>query len=334
MTEQVLIQTSGAITMSAPGLYSGIPMGAYLADPCPVPSLNATTAITMIQESPLHGWTFHPRHPKPQPREDSQEANIGTVAHAMLLERSEDCAVMLDPNDYIGKRGGVPKGYTNDAIREARDAVYAEGKTPLLPHQMEACRSMRDAALAYLEALKKNRRGRVIAQAFEHGESETVAVAQEGPIWLRCRPDWISNDRGVAVHLKTTARSAKPTTFIRGLLPSMGYDLALSFYQRVIAGAIGQAPETYCILAQEQSPPYACSLIGLNPQYAEIMEQKIELAIATWARCMKTGEWPGYPTEICYAEPKPWQIAEAEEEMIEGFLGKPDPAQMEHGIQA
>lgn len=318
--------------IDTPGLYSGIPMAAYLADPCIAPSLNATTAITLLQQSPLHAWTYHPRHPKPQPREDSHEANIGTVAHAMLLERSEENVVMLDPKDYIGKRGGIPKGYTNDAIREARDAAYAEGKTPLLPPQMDACRAMRDAALAYLADLKKDRRGRVIAEAFEQGESETVAVAQEGPIWLRCRPDWISNDRSVAVHLKTTARSAKPSTFIRGLLQSMAYDVALAFYQRVIAGAIGQAPEVYCILAQEQAPPYACSLIGLNPEYAAIVEQKVETAVTTWARCMSSGKWPAYPTEICYAEPRPWQLAEAEEEMIEGF-GKPDPLQVEHGFQ-
>lgn len=316
-----------------PDLYSGIPMAEYLADPCIAPSLNSSTAIRLLQQSPLHAWTYHPRHPKPQLREESHEASIGTVAHAMLLEGSEDCAVLLDPNDYIGKRGGVPKGYTNDAIREARDSVYAEGKTPLLPHQLDACRAMRDAALAYLGELKKHPRGRVIANAFEQGESETVAVAQEGPIYLRCRPDWISNDRGVAVHLKTTARSAKPESFIRGLLPSMGYDLSLGFYQRVIAGAIGAAPEVYCILAQEQAAPFACSLIGLDSAYAAIVEEKIERAVTTWARCMASGKWPAYPAEISYAQPTPWQLAQAEEEMIQGF-GKADPLQAEHGMQA
>lgn len=319
--------------IDAPGLFSAIPMSAYLADPCIVPSLNSSTAVTLKQHSPLHAWARHPRNPKPIPREDNKETSIGSVAHALLLEGSEDSVFVCDPQDYPSeKTGSTPKGWTNKAIQTAKAKAIDDGLTPLLLSEMETCRSMRDAALAYIASLKKNPRGRLIAEAFEQGESEITAVAEEGPTWLRCRPDWMSNDRSVVVHLKTTARSARPETFIRGLLPSMSYDFTLAFYARVIASAAGIVPTTHCILAQEQDPPYACSLIGLNPEYTELMDALVENAVRTWAQCMKSGKWPGYPTEICYAEPRPWQIAEAEGDVFRS-LKDMDPVQAVAGLE-
>jgi hypothetical protein len=308
-----------------PGIISGLPMSEYLADPCPVPSLSSGCACTLLQQSPFHAWACHPRNPKPLPRDGSRVASIGTVAHALLLENCEDSVAVLDPQDYIGKRGGVPKGFTNDAIRDARDAAIADGKTPLLIEDMQSCRAMRDAALEYVARSE-------IASAFKSGEAEATAIAQEGAVWLRCRPDWITHDKSVVVHLKTTARSARPESFIRGLLPSMGYDIALGFYARVIAAASGIVPDVHCILVQEQEPPYACSLIGLSPAYVDIVDRQVEQAISTWRECMRTNHWPAYPTRIAYAEPKPWQIADAEEQEIRNFM--PDPLQERHGVQA
>lgn len=312
------------LRLDAPGVFSGIPMDVYLTDPVAVPSLSSSVAITLIQQSPFHAWARHPRNPKCLSRDESRVASIGTVAHALLLEKSEDQVVVLDPQNFIGKRGGIPKGYTNDAIREARDDALAEGKTPLLLEDMITCRAMRDAAQEYIAHSE-------LAGVFDAGESEATVVAQEGATWLRCRPDWISHDKSVVVHFKTTARSARPESFIRGLLPSMGYDLALAFYGRVIAGATGVVPKIHCILAQEQDPPYCCSLIALSPAYADITDGQIDRAIITWRDCMRTGRWPAYPSRICYAEPKPWQMAEAEEEQI-NFYAR-DPEQVKHGIQ-
>lgn len=315
-----------------PGLISGLPMSAYLADPVVSPSLSSSIAITLLQDSPFHAWANHPRSPKPITRKGNKEASIGSVAHALILEKSDADVVVIDPRDYPskpkrkGEAGSIPKGWTNVAIREAQQAVLEDGKTPLLPDEMQTCRNMVEALHEYVARSE-------IAGVFDGGEAETTAVSQEGPVWLRARPDWITHDRRIVVHLKTTARSARPDRFIRGLLPSMGYDLALAFYQRVIAGATGVMPEKYCILVQEQTPPFCPSLISLSPAYASIVEGEIDRAINTWSECMRKGYWPAYPTRICYAEPKPWQIADAEEAAIEHFMTPNDPLQEEHGVQ-
>lgn len=317
-----------------PGIFSALPMGTYLADPCPAPSLSSSIAVKLLQDSPFHAWAHHARNPKCIPRKASKEMNLGTVAHALALEKSVADVVVIDPKDYPsrpkrkGEAGSIPRGWTNVAIKEARGIAIEDGKTPLLPDEMQTCRNMVEALLEYVERSE-------IRGVFDHGESEVTAIAQEGPVWLRCRPDWITHDKSIIVHLKTTARSAKPERFARGLLPSMGYDLALAFYQRVIAGAVGGSTvPRYCILVQEQTPPYCPSLVSLNPEYESIMVREIETAVTTWRECMRTNRWPAYPTRIHYAEPKPWQIAEVEEREIEGFLGTPDPLQIEYGVQA
>ena len=58
---------------------------------------------------------MHPRLGKVV-RHEEEKFDLGTAAHAMLLEGDEAIAV-IDPQDHIGPRGGVPKGWTNDSIR-------------------------------------------------------------------------------------------------------------------------------------------------------------------------------------------------------------------------
>lgn len=313
------------MTIDKAGIYSGLPMAAYLADPCVEPSLSSSIAITMLQKSPFHAWANHARNPKRITRDDSKVADIGSVAHELLLEKSENSVCVINPEDYPGKRGGVPVGWTNDAIREARDAARAEGKTPLLLEDMDTCRAMLAAANEFIARSQ-------IAGVFDAGEAEAVAISQEDDVWLRCRPDWLTHDKSLAVHLKTTARSAEPDSFIRGLLCSMGYDVALAFYARVIEGATGSAPSS-CILVQEQAAPYACSLIGLSPGMMDIAERKVEQAIKTWRRGIHTNCWPAYPTSICYAEPRDWQLYEIEDRELRAAAERGDTLQEEYGLQ-
>jgi hypothetical protein len=76
-------------------------------------------------------------------------------------------------------------------------------------------------------------------------------------------------------------------------------------------------------LVQEQSAPYACSLIGLSPAAHDLAERKLARALQIWSACQKTGKFPAYPLQICYAEPNPWQLAEAEEAEIQGHAADP-----------
>jgi len=63
----------------------------------------------------------------------------------------------------------------------------------------------------------------------------------------------------------------------------------------------------------EIDTPYLSCFVGLNPQYQEMAEQKIETGLALWKKMLKEDSWEGYPKRICYLEPRPWVMAQWEE---------------------
>src|SRR5262245_50563917 len=82
-------RTSVPMTMiDGPGIYD-IPLAEYLADPCPAPSLSASIAHILLSQSPRHAWEAHPRlNPHYEP-EEAEAFDLGTAAHAYLLEGAE-----------------------------------------------------------------------------------------------------------------------------------------------------------------------------------------------------------------------------------------------------
>lgn len=291
-----------------PGLYD-IPMALYVADAlCAVPTLSAGCAHDIETLSPAHGWKFHPRNPDHAKGDRSNVADTGTAAHAIVLEGSEACIELIDPEKYPARNGNIPDGYTNPAIRAARDQAHAEGKTPILKADIAPIRAMAEVCHEFISKSE-------LADAFRAGSAEQTVIAQEGATWLRCRPDWLTDDGRFYVSFKTTPGRCQPASYIKFRLSSLGYDMAMAFYQRVITGATGIAPEAR-LLVQETKPPYACCVIGLSPALQSICELKVDRAIRTWERCMKSGRWPAYDTRTHFAEPSPWIAADAEERDI------------------
>jgi hypothetical protein len=274
------------------GIFSDVPLAAYLADPAPIPSLSAGCAQTLISRSPLHAWIEHPRLNPAYEREEDTKFDIGTAAHEALLQGLDRCEV-IQADDWRTK-----------AAKEARDAARAAGKIPLLTKHYEPLAVMVEAAKAFIETTE-------LAGLFDDGEAEATVLWDEGATWFRARPDWLSADRRLIVHYKTCT-CAQPDAFIRGPLTALGYDTTLAFYERGLAAVTGGDPRSV-ILAQETKPPHSCTLIGLSPAFASIASGKVARAVQLWERCMKSGRWPSYPSQIHYAEPKPWQLAEEEE---------------------
>ena len=305
-------------TISEPGLYTAaeLPMADYLADPCPVPSLSSGAAHRLLTRTPKHVWWEHPRLGKHQ-RDDSAAADIGSVAHDLLLG-GEGKICVLDPVEHRSKPtkadpdGSIPVGWTNGAMRAARDEARSNGLTPILPGEYGAARNMAAAAHEFLA-------GSDLAGVLDSGEGESTIIAQVDGVWLRSRPDWMNYDMRVMLHYKTTQASASPEPFIRGVMESMGYDVSLAFYRLAFEAATLEAPETqvnswqHLILVQEQTAPYACSLIGLDPSKWAIADDKVRRAIELWKLCTKHNRWPAYSGYVHYATPTAWQLAQAEE---------------------
>ena len=271
------------------------PMKDYLA----IRALSSGLVHTLLTQSPYHAhWQFE--HPED---ESSTAADIGTAIHSALLE-GLDVVEKIIPEMYPAKNGKIPEGWTNPAIKEARDVARAAGKVPLLPDDAD---HVTDAVIAIRGQLARTE----LAGVFESGEPELTVRWAEDPNGVSCklRADWL-NDR-FHVSLKTTDGSGRPDSFIRRCLGPLGYDTSLAFYERGLRTTGWQGESR--ILVAEQNPPFRISVIGLSPARQAYCETRVQRAIEAWQRGMATGRWPAYPTQTAFAELMPWEdAAEAE----------------------
>lgn len=273
-----------------PGIHLGVSAASYHADCCVEPSLSASIAHVLLTQSPMHAWYAHPRlNPHYKPYHDSR-FDIGTAAHAMLLEQDQSRIVVLEFDDYRKK----------DA-KAARDAARVAGKTPILAKHHAACDAMVRAAHNAVDASE-------VAGVFDSGAPEQTCIWQDGGAHCRSRFDWLNGDGSIILDYKT-AESAAPDGFIRRM-PSLGYMTQAAFYLRG-ARANGLNPR-FVFMVQEIEPPYACSFVALSPTMQEIADAAVEQALEIWRECVSTGKWPGYPQRICYAEPTTWQMQDHE----------------------
>jgi len=275
-----------------PGIYD---IGAlkYHADPAAQPSLSSSIAKILITQSPRHAWLAHPRLNPNYVREEDSRFDLGTAAHAMLLER-RDNVVWVEADDWRTK-----------AAREMRDTTRALGRLPLLVKYKPVLQEMVAQAALTLQASE-------LGDILTTGKAEQTLVWKDGDAWCRARLDLLSADRRVILDYKST-ENAEPEAFIRQI-GRLGYDVQAGYYTRglnIVTSPSGVEP-TFIFLAQEITPPYECSLIALSNAYREIAQAKVARAIRLWSYCLARNEWPGYGTQIRYAEPTAWQIAEAE----------------------
>lgn len=278
-----------AVTNLGAGIFT-ISADTYHADPCERPSLTSSIARILINESPLHAWTSHP---KLNPEYESAEAShfdIGTAAHALLLEGAANVAV-VDAKDWRTK-----------AAQEQRDAAYASGKQPLLAHQWADVERMVAAARTQLEAIDAR------PPIFADGQAERSLIWDEHGVICRARLDWLRDDFEAIDDYKTTSRTANPESFSRTLF-NMGYDVQAAFYLRGLEALTGAVAQWRWIV-QEIDPPYGLSVVSLTPAALDLAQSKVDFAIERWRECVESGEWRGYPTEVCYAELPGWAEAQ------------------------
>jgi hypothetical protein len=286
--------------LEQPGIYT-IGEADYHADPCGLPSASSSILNILATQSAAHARLAHPRLNPDHVEEETERFDIGKAAHAMLLE-DEDRMIKIDPRDYPSARGTIPEGWTNKAIRAARDAARAQGKYPVLADTYQSICDMVQVARSFLAQT-------TFSELVQEMLAEQTLIWREGHYWCRARPDWLTH--GWLVNYKTTD-NAHPDSWSRNRLTQLGFDLQAAWYLRGYR-ALTEIQADYCFLLQEIAPPYACSLVGVSPAMLELGRTKVDIAFQKWRRCLELNNWPAYPVEICWADPQPWQLARQEE---------------------
>ena len=274
--------------ITAPGVYT-MDAATYHADPCPDPSLSCSIAKMLCLDSAAHAQHAHPRL-NPQAIEDHDEKfDIGTAAHALLLE-GRDAIAVIDAKDY-----------RTNAAKDARDAAYAAGQTPLLIGRWTDVQAMVAATRAQLAAYTDG-----AAAMFTNGKPEqTVIWKEDGDVWCRARLDWLRFDArtlsapAAIDDFKTTSASANPETWTRSLFFA-GTDVQAAWYRRGVKAVTG-VDAVFRFAVQETYAPYALSVVSLGPDALMLAEKKILYALEAWRAARKKNEWTGYPRRTCYA---------------------------------
>jgi hypothetical protein len=286
-----------------------IPAAQYHMDVAPQPSLSSSIAQVLLRESPLKARHSHPRLNPNYRAENDSKFDLGTCAHAVLLEQDSSKIVVIDPEQYPSKEGKAPAGWTNNAIRAARDNAYAAGKTPLLKGHYADVKAMVDVAQEFI----RSSRVRDFWNA-EDAKSELTCIWQEGSIWLRARLDRLSIEKRFIGDYKSTT-DVSPEAFSRQIL-RMGYHIQDAFYRRA-AKALGIESPRFVFLAQSCEEPYECTLHDCHPALQEIADAEVVRAIGIWRDCIKTGKWPSYSGEVHSAMPTSYMMQEHEQRLQE-----------------
>jgi len=270
------------------GIHSNITSAEYHAD---TTTLSYSGAKLLLPPSTPAHFKYQLDNPSPPKR----HYDFGHAAHRFLLGEGEEI-VPVDADDWRTK-----------AAKEQAESARDEGKVPLL-------RAEFDKALAMVDALHANPDA---AALFKSGVAERAMYATdtESGVRLRGRADWLTYGDGelLIVDYKTTT-SADPDTFERASTKYKYYLQAVWYRDLAIAIELHNNP-VFVLVAQEKTPPFLSSVMRFDD--IAIAEGRLlkRQAIETYARCIETGVWPGYPTGIQVISVSPWAYSEDDIEM-------------------
>ncbi len=282
------------------GLHPDVPEAIYHRDPAPQASLSSSVARILLDRSPLHAQLAHPRLSPAWTDDDTTDRarDKGSAAHALMLGRGRR-VVEIEADSY-----------RTNAAKAAAAAARADGNVPLLTADAADVRLLVAAGKVQLEDSE-------LAGIFDDGDAELTAIWQDGSTWCRSRFDHLPTIVRKGGHVivpdyKTTAGSAHPDDFARTLF-EQGYDLQAAFYERGLRKLIPAIRSVeFVFIVQEQEPPYALSIVGLDGQALELAQAKADTAIRLWRSCIETGRWPGYERRIVRAEMPAWRAERSE----------------------
>ncbi len=275
--------------ITEPCIVDAMPWETYHADPTPGIALSNGIIKPLLQQSPYHAALQHPKLNPDCPRDDDTKFDLGTAAHALLLEGTDRC-VVIEADDYRTK-----------AAREERDLAYADGKTPLLRAQYDAAKVMVQRARDYLDRSE-------LAGILAAGKPEQSLFWQQDGLWFKGRCDWLTHDRSVVLDYKTTG--LPPGKWQRAMIEH-GYDTQSTLYPKGLS-ALGHQNTRFVFLVQETSEPFHCYLVEPAASLIELADMKIRRAARIWAECLRRNSWPSYPFAVQPAFAPQWALTEEE----------------------
>lgn len=260
-------------TIPATGLVYDLADPAYRARPG-----LSSTGVKQILDSPAR-YRYDSTHPV-----HKHVFDIGHAVHAKVL----GAGLEYERLDF--------DAWTTKAAREARDDVRRRGLVPLLAKEAAQVEAMAEAVLAHDDA-------RALLEAPGSSEVSCFWTDPGTRVALKGRFDRLL-ETPIIVDVKTTGTSAKPSS-LRSYAARYGWGEQACHY-RDGAQTVTGTEHRFVHVCVETAEPYLVSVIELDADFLAIAEARRRHAVATYARCLETDTWPGYPTGLNRLTPPGW----------------------------
>lgn len=275
--------------ITAPGFYPDLSCDDYFAEPCPVPALTNSGIKLLLNACPAKFAHNHPAIGQTEEERKSTAAQyLGSLVHRLALDKGDDYAI--SPFDeYRSKEAKEWKAETENAgIIPVKQAVFDDAQV---------------MATAIREGIQRETRG-------EPYQTEVVMAWKREidgfPIWCRGMIDVWCPSLSLALDVKTI-NDAGDKSVNRAF--ATGYANQHDWYRSGIEAITGDHGRTrFGFLFIEKEPPFLPRYGDCDEAFRWAAQQMNDRAAGIFARCLKSGEWPGYSHYT--ASPPAWLVSE------------------------
>lgn len=268
----------------------------YHSDPCELPSLSASIAKKMVQNTPLHAHLYHPKLGGLK-TEETKAMRRGTVIHALIFNEPTN-AVLIDADDFRTK-----------AAQGARDSAIAEGKIPYLLSEF------REAEVIADEVLDACRREGIHLS----GAHELVAIWHESvdrrKVQCRARIDHTVHYEGI-IHDFKTIDNCHPD-FISRQCFNLGYDIQWAAYTSAVGkleDLEGRVDFSWVFIEELPAGASRKTIVQVDRPgglMRELGKLRWAQAVVKWEECLRTDYWPAYSVGPGLVDPPEWAAKQA-----------------------
>lgn len=257
--------------MRTAGFHHDVPDVEYHADR---ESLSVSGAKTLLRAPALFRWQQdHPVH--------KDVFDFGSAAHELVLGVGPGITVI--PATSRAKAD-------QEAHKAAKEAAYAEGKTPVTPEQYAHVEAMGYALTSHTLAMR----------LLSDGKPEVSAYCVDEPtgVMRRGRFDWLGST--ILTDYKSAVCS-EPGAFVKAAA-NFGYHMQHAWYMS-LAADLGHPAEAFAFIVQEKTPPYLVTVVEIPAELVAIGQDRNSRALERFRDCTEAGVWPGYVPSDTFAQP-------------------------------
>ncbi len=251
-----------------------------------------------------------------QEREEEKNLDFGIAARQMLLDPEafdNDFVRGVDKTQYpdalvtakdmwawLGDRGMKKTGTKPDLtarILEAEPATHIMDKLQLELEAVNEDKTILDAedydSIQGMRALLMD--DPEVSAMINGGFTGYTITGEVIGVKLIAGISLITSAGGIVRY--TTTRDCHPERFGKRI-NDYGYLLRAALEWECFKRAYGKEPAYYILLSQEKKAPFVFKPYNVDKDALEIGRIQLETALKTYARCVKSGKWPAYGTDI------------------------------------